>query len=94
MTTIRFSHTATLLKDGRVLVVGYHSGELYDPDADTWSSAGKMSRSRGRSHTATLLEDGRVLIVGGAQITTDVNEFEKVVKVLASAEIYDPAKGW
>src|SRR4051812_32043925 len=48
----RYSHTATLLKDGRVLVAGGNdsaplkSAQLYDPAANTWSSAGTMSLSR------------------------------------------------
>jgi hypothetical protein len=45
MTTIRAGPTATLLKDGTVLVAGggYHSGraiqsaEIYDPATDTWT---------------------------------------------------------
>jgi hypothetical protein len=41
-------HTATLLQDGRVLVIGgtgegqfmHRSTELFDPSTDTWSSPG------------------------------------------------------
>lgn len=74
MTEIRYSHTATLLADGRVLVVGGASGlidpppsrsaELYDPATRTWTATGSMKTAR-LSHTATRLPDGRVLILGG-----------------------------
>ena len=75
---------ATLLADGRVLVVGggSSSSELYDPGTGKFSPSGSMSTSRG-SETATRLLDGRVLIVGG-QDGTDP---------FASAELYDPKTG-
>ena len=65
-------HTATLLPNGKVLVTGgWHgvglylaSAELYDPDTNTWSSAGSMTTGR-YYHTATLLSDGAVLVTGG-----------------------------
>ena len=56
--------TATLLNDGRVLIVGDSVVEAYNPLTDTWSRAGRISKARG-GHTATLLADGRVLIAGG-----------------------------
>jgi Kelch motif/Galactose oxidase, central domain len=88
--------TATLLPNGKVLVVGgspsdgYHLGstssaELYDPQTNGWSAAASMRTPRS-FHTATLLPDGRVLIVGGVEATSDM-----LGKVLASAELYDPA---
>ena len=89
-------HTATLLKDGRVLIVGGQkvpfadraqdvSGdvEIYDPTAGRFTRARALARPRAL-HTATLLEDGRVLVVGGEYGGTHV---------LAEAEIYDPKKG-
>jgi len=39
----RHSPTATLLRDGRLLVVGADSTELYDPTNDTWSPIGSRS---------------------------------------------------
>ena len=85
MTIARSSHTATLLKDGRVLVAGgwgtsngpINSAELYDPLTDSFSIATNMVTPLA-FHTATLLSDGRVLLAGGG--TT-------------SAELYDPASG-
>ena len=49
MGTVREFHTATLLPNGKVLVVGgrgirYHQAELYDPDTGTWSFTGPLAR--------------------------------------------------
>ncbi len=89
--TARFHHTATLLPDGRVLVVGGEQGhtplasaELYDPATGTWSATGSLNTARD-SHTATLLPSGKVLVAGGRE--TDPGPS------LASAELYDPATG-
>ena len=67
----RTFHTATLLRDGRVLIAGGWSGEadtngveLYDSATKTFSSIGAMMSERS-AHTATMLRDGRVLITGG-----------------------------
>ena len=89
----RTLHTATLLLDGRVLVVGgqdasgnsLHSAELYDPNTGNWSLTGSLNEGR-ISHTATLLSDGRVLVTGGL-------DFDSPQRVLKSAELYDPATG-
>ena len=73
LNTARFHHTATLLPDGRVLVVGGESGhdplasaELYDPATGTWSDTGSLRTARD-SHTATLLPNGMVLVAGGRE---------------------------
>ncbi|WP_437304005.1 Kelch repeat-containing protein [Sorangium sp. So ce388] len=90
----RFSHTATLLQDGGVLVAGGDRPggpggllvEVYDPVADTWTARAPMNVARQR-HSATLLPDGRVLVAGGA----DGYPSERPEHHLASAEVYDPA---
>ena len=72
MKTGRWLHTATLLRDGRVLILGgrspndsvYTGAEMYDPRSGTFSSVAGMREGR-QQHTATLLPDGRVLIAGG-----------------------------
>ncbi len=64
--------SATLLTDGRVLVVGGYnpvqgylaSAELYDPVSGAWSLTNPLF-NHGVGHTATLLTDGRVLVAGG-----------------------------
>jgi N-acetylneuraminic acid mutarotase len=81
--TVRAGHTATLLPNGKVLVIGGGtSAELYDPDAGIWSTTGSLSEIRS-GHTATLLSNGKVLVVGGYHRPED----------LATAELYDPATG-
>lgn len=71
----RYRHTTTALPNGCVLVVGGQVGpsgggtyiadvELYDPDANTWTSSLPLAVPRTR-HSATLLAGGVVLVVGG-----------------------------
>jgi hypothetical protein len=85
MTTPRDGHSATLLHNGDVLIVGgsyvenLASAELYNPTAGTFAATGSMHLARS-GHTVTLLADGRVLIAGGNGGG-------------ASAEIYDPSSG-
>jgi WD40 repeat protein len=86
MNTARSAHTATLLKNGKVLICGGFAGnnnfissvEIYDPALNTFRQVGNMAVPR-VSHSATLLPDGKVLIAGGY----DGN-------YLSSTEIFDP----
>jgi len=99
MLQVRAGHTATLLRDGRVLIAGgltccqvpnpspefYAStAEIYDPATDAFSPAGPMSSARG-NHAAALLPDGRVLISGG-----DGND---PAAPPLGTEMFDPASG-
>ncbi|MEI7848438.1 MAG: kelch repeat-containing protein [Chloroflexota bacterium] len=92
MLTARYNHTATLLSNGKVLVVGgmdnlnkaLASAELFDPATGKWVSAGTMSAARVH-HTATLLSNGQVLIAGG---------YNAADASLKSAELYNPVSGW
>jgi hypothetical protein len=85
----RSGHTATLLKDGTVLVAGggVASAELYDQAAGTWTLTGPLSRAR-TSHTATLLPNGKVLVLGDAPRPSGC-----CIGIDTSGEIYDPATG-
>ena len=87
----RASHSATLLKDGTVLLAGgrnedseaLSTAEIYDPSSGTWSSTGSMEHSRS-GHQAVLLDNGSVLAVGGSSESGEP---------LAAVEIYDPSAG-
>jgi hypothetical protein len=88
LVSARVGHTATLLGNGRVLVVGGTVDglmtadlELFDPSSGTSSLVAVMGQPR-TGHAAARLADGTVLIVGGS--TTDN-------VVLKTAEIFDPA---
>lgn len=95
MTSSRIAHTATMLPNGHVLIVGGGVGrdlidgfstvggaELFDPSTGTFISAGTEPRD---FHTATLLTNGKVLLAGGETVPPQV--------ITASAELYDPATG-
>jgi N-acetylneuraminic acid mutarotase len=86
MATTRYNHTATLLPNGKVLVVGggtniAASPELYDPVSGTWSPTPPLNIARA-SATTTLLPNGKVLLAGGWNDG-----------VITNAELYDPNSG-
>jgi uncharacterized repeat protein (TIGR01451 family) len=88
MTVGRYAQTATLLPNGKVLVVGggdgLSSAELYDPNLGTWAATGSLTTGRDL-HTAVLLPNGKVLVAGGFPVNGG--------GFLASAELYEPASG-
>ncbi len=66
MSTPRFAHTATLMADGRVLILGGYSGqaavntaEIFDPASETFAPVPNTMISARCQHTATLLPDGK-----------------------------------
>ena len=93
MSTHRAAHTATLLKTGKILIVGgiitaegaeinSSSAEIFDPKTRTFCITGTMNHERA-GHTATLLPDGNVLVTGGF----DSHGF------LSSSELYVSGRG-
>gem|GEM_PF-2046124 len=84
----RERHTATLLVNGNVLVVGgaanfaLNKAELYVPATGSWSVTGDLNFAR-LIHTATLLQNGKVLVAGGNGNSLTVNQ----------GELYNPATG-
>ena len=93
----RAAHTATVLSDGRVLLVGGYdlsrnvvaSAEIYDPVANTITAVPSLSTPR-TQHTATLLADGRVLVLGGSSKFDLSDVLGSLAQAKKSAEVYDP----
>jgi WD40 repeat protein len=93
LTDARFLDTATLLKNGYVLIAGGNDGsivntaELFNPVAGTFTATGTMTDSR-ENHTAALIvtgsNSGDVLIAGG---------IDAAGNVLQTAELYSPTAG-
>lgn len=87
----RQDHTATLLNDGRVLVMGgtlgFGSGtpnttaQIYDPETNSWASAPPIPTPRAQ-YSATLLANGHVMVAGGQASGPS-----------AAVDIFDPAAG-
>ena len=106
MHTARSAATATLLKNGKVLIAGggynvgavdsiYASAEIYDQTAGKFTKTGSRTAAR-IDATAVLLGNGKVLIAGG-EGCSDPKHCGSVPADsnvhLASAELYDPTSG-
>ena len=89
LSAARFAHSATLLKNGKVLVTGGCTAsdcstdtavsELYDPTSNSWSTTGNLNTARSYQ-SVVLLKTGKVLAIGG-------------LTGLTSCELYDSTKG-
>jgi hypothetical protein len=90
----RSYHTATTLQNGKVFIVGGSDNSskpiastlLFDPATGSVSNGPSLAYARER-HVAVLLGDGRVLISGGRA------KAGNGYTVIATAEVYDPARG-
>jgi N-acetylneuraminic acid mutarotase len=84
----RVENSATLLDNGKVLIVGGYDqlqipgAKLFDPSTGALTNAGTMVAKR-FDHVAVKLADGRVLVAGGSTSTG-------ASTATASSEIYDP----
>jgi hypothetical protein len=91
LATARVWHTATVFRNGLVLITGGVNAtafpvtaELFDPAKGSFStSPGSMSSVR-NSPTANLLQSGKVLVAGGKDSSGNS---------VATAELFDPATG-
>lgn len=96
----RVAHTATLLPNGRVLLVGgtdalgvaLASAEVVDPLTGTSSASGSLPEPR-VAHTATLLADGRVFVAGGTQNFDFTDPLAGLLDVLQTTRVWNPGTG-
>lgn len=87
LTVKRHKHSAVLLNDGKVLIVGgsderdargaYATAEIFNPSENLFAKTVDMNLSRYKLNgTTVLLKDGKILVAGGAN----------------RAEIFNPSK--
>lgn len=98
----RGHHTATLLRDGRVLIAGgFHRDskatntlEIFDPKTNSFSVVKNQMTEARAYHQAVLLPDGKVFLVGGEiKFLPPVNTTDKCEGCSNTAEIFDPFIG-
>jgi hypothetical protein len=89
MNVARVDHSALLLSDNRIMVVGCDNPynltrkcEMYDIQSNIWSPITDMTYTY-VSHEATLLNDGRVIVIG---------DFGNLNNEKFNSEIYYPEK--
>jgi hypothetical protein len=93
MSVPREGHTATMLRDGTVLIVGgsdngihtLGTAEIYFPASGTFNLTGSLNQPR-VAHVAALLGTGQVLIAGGGRGGMPGNYIS-----YDTAEIYNPS---
>ncbi|MFK7905808.1 MAG: Kelch repeat-containing protein, partial [Chitinophagales bacterium] len=83
----RAGHTATLLPDGQIFLIGGNMGEgsteIYDPNTSTTTLSAPLQFNR-YFHTATMLEDNQIVVIGGIEYSTQLTS-KKV-------EVYNPSQ--
>jgi len=97
----RSAHTATRLKDGRVLILGGYSmngmldfAEIIDPVKKTVTLVRDTLPTGRMDHVAVLLDNGHVLVAGGSRWQENATERKVVLLAEPVAEMvdFDPYK--
>jgi N-acetylneuraminic acid mutarotase len=92
MKSPRGGHTATLLNDGKVVLMGgfykeagtlKSHAELYDPVSRSFSALTALMGTVRASHRSALLPNGRVLVTGGTGGSSSTS-------AIVDVELYDP----
>ncbi len=88
----RIGHTATVLPDGRVLILGgvdakghlIKRAEWFDPDSGRFTVARDVKLEPRAGHAVSALADGRLLVTGGTKARG---------RAATSIELFDPRTG-
>jgi len=103
MPTRRAGSAASVLPDGRFIVVGGYnergiaegllaSCDIYDPHKGEWDEEGAKPLSRARWGHGCAPLGGKVYVVGGCSLQPDAQPREASMETLKCCEVYDPEK--
>jgi hypothetical protein len=92
-----YQHTATLLANGNVLIIGGFTGgpgkitisnrvEVYNPTTGQFSNFANNLKVARSEHRATVLDNGQILITGGSSPSDSIGGSD-----VASVELFDPS---
>src|SRR6185503_17890620 len=101
MSAPRIQMSAVLLPTGKVLALGGSSqnnigstaslnADLFDPDTETWSPAGRMARPRMYHSVALLLPDATVWVAGS---NPEQGTFDNTIEIYRPAYLFAPGGG-